>query len=373
MLWLFKGLGPGGAEHLLVSTARVADREGFAFSTAYLLNWKSALVETLRAEGVEVIGLDVSKATDPRWLWRLRKLLVTGEFDVVHVHSPVVSVATRFVARTMRRRPRLVSTEHNSWASHNRWTRWANRFTFRLDDANIAVSEPVRQSLPPRLRRRVEVIVHGIDVAAVAAASEQREAVRAELGLRPEQVVLCTVANLRWQKGYPDLLQAAKTVVDTGHDVVFLAVGQGPLEAEIAARRDALGLGERFRLLGYRPDAASILAASDIFTLASLHEGFPIAVMEALAAGLPVVATDAGGIPEAVRNGVEGQVLPAEQPELLAQAIIALVEDPELRLQMSAAARDRGRHYDITPAIRRTEEIYRELAGRPATTPESRP
>lgn len=372
VLWLIKGLGPGGAEHLLVSTARAADRCAFTFSTAYLLDWKTALVETLEAEAVEVSCLGVRRATDPRWLWRLRKLLVAGDFDVVHVHSPVVGVATRFVARTVRRRPKLLSTEHNSWASHTRWTRGANRFTFRLDDANIAVSEPVRSSLPEHLRDRVEVIVHGIDLTSVDAARAERNTVRAELGLEPQQVVLCTVANLRWQKGYPDLLQAAKTVIDAGHDVVFLAVGQGPLEAEITARRDELGLGDRFRLLGYRPDALRIMAASDIFTLASLHEGFPIAVMEALAAGLPVVATDAGGIPEAVRNGVEGQVLPAERPELLARALIELVADPELRRRMSAAARERGKIYDIAPAIRRTEEIYRRLAGRSADVNEGR-
>lgn len=364
VLWLIKGLGPGGAEHLLLSTARGADSERFSFSVAYLLDWKTALVAPLEAAGVDTHCLGVNDARDLRWILRLRSFLRTGDYDVVHVHSPLVAAVLRLVMLTLRNRPPVVSTEHNSWASYGRSTRLLNRLTFRLDAAHIAVSEQVIHSIPAGLRPRTEVIVHGVDLAAITDARLEREAVRAEFQLRPDQIVICTVANLRWQKGYPDLFAAAKQVIDEGHDVVFLAVGQGPLEAELKERHAQLGLGDRFRMLGYRSDAIRVLVASDIFALASLHEGYPIAVMEAMVAGLPIVSTDAGGVPEAVQNGVEGFVVPSQRPDELAAALIKVITDPDLRRRMSEASLRRGQTYDIRTAIERTQQIYEELAAR---------
>lgn len=367
VLWLIKGLGPGGAEHLLVSTARGADSTRFRFSVAYVLNWKTALAGALENAQVGTHCLGVADARDVRWIVRLWRYMNANDFDVVHVHSPLVAAVARLTILTMRHRPVVVSTEHNSWESHGRWTRLFNRATFRLDAAHIGVSQQVVDSMPPRLQPRVEVIVHGVDVAAIAGARSERDAVRAEFGLRPEQVVICTVANLRWQKGYPDLLSAAKAVIEGGHDVVFLAVGQGPLKAELRARHAELGLGDQFRLLGYRSDVIRILAGSDIFALASLHEGYPIAVMEAMVAGLPIVATDAGGVPDAVRDGVEGFVVRSEHPEELARALIEVVTHPELRAQMGKSATHRGQTFSIGPAIERTQQIYQEVARRRLT------
>ncbi len=363
ILWLIKGLGPGGAEQLLVSTAHVADRSRYRFSVAYLLNWKDTLVARLQAEDVSVHCLGVRRARDARWVFRLRRHLRSNEFDIVHVHSPLVAIFARLVILTLAKRPAVVSSEHNIWASYRFGTRVLNRLTFPLDNAHIAVSRQVLESLPAKYRPQVEVIVHGVDVEAIVAARDNRDAVRAEFGLRPEQVAVCTVANLRRAKGYPDLLAAAKTVIDEGHDVVFLAVGQGPLEAEIKAQHAELGLDDRFRLLGYRGDAIQILAASDIFALASLFEGYPIAVMEAMAAGLPIVATDAGGVPDAVHDGVDGFVVPRGDPQALAAALSKVISDPELRASMSQHAAGRGSEFSFAPAIEKTQQIYDRVAG----------
>jgi glycosyltransferase involved in cell wall biosynthesis len=361
VLWLIKGLGAGGAETLLVSFARGADRQRFHFTAAYVLDWKTALAPALEQAGVDVHCLGARDARDLRWLLALRRYLRTHRVDVIHVHSPLVAALSRLVLLTLRNRPPVVSTEHNTWASHGRYTRVLNRLTYRLDKAHISVSDVVQASLPPRLRTSTEVIVHGVEVRAIRDQLDQRDAVRDEFGLTEGQVAVCTVANLRWQKGYPDLLAAAREVVDAGHDVVFLAVGQGPLEADIRARRDELQLGDRFRLLGYREDAIRILAGCDIFALASLHEGYPIAVMEAMVMGLPIIATDAGGIPQAVRNGIEGFVVPSQRPSELAAALMAVIADDDLRGRMSEAAMRRGAAFDIVDAVTRTEAIYSRL------------
>jgi glycosyltransferase involved in cell wall biosynthesis len=363
VLALIKGLGPGGAERLLVSAAQVRDRDAFDFEVAYLLPWKTEFVQRLEDLGVRTRCLEVRHEQDMRWLLRLRTLLEAERFDVIHVHSPYVAGMARIVVRSMRpsHRPKVVSSEHNVWSSHTRLTRALNAATFPLGDAWIAVSDEVRGSIPERLQGRVEVIVHGIVLEEVDRSPEQRAAVRAELGIAPDEVAVATVANFRSQKAYPDLLNAARLLADRGVPARFIVVGQGPLEAEIRALHASLELGTYVELLGYRPDAIRVLTGCDMFALASHYEGYPVAIMEALAVGLPIVATKVGGVPEGVREGVEGLLVPPKRPDLLADAIEALVVDPQRRAAMSIAAVERGRGYDIDTAVRRTEEIYREL------------
>ena len=153
-------------------------------------------------------------------------------------------------------------------------------------------------------------------------------AVRAELGVGDEEIVVGTVANFRQAKRYDLLIEAAQIVVDRLPSVRFVAVGQGPLEDKVRAWHKASGLGDRFLLTGYRADARRVMSAFDLFTLGSEHEGLPVAVMEALALGLPVVATAVGGLPEAVDDGVEGRLVPPLRPDLLADAIIACGRGP---------------------------------------------
>ena len=363
VLALIKGLGPGGAERLLVSEARVRDRDAFTVEVAYLLPWKTQLVGDLEDLGVRTRCLGVRQAQDPRWLLRLRRLLATEQYDIVHLHSPYVAGLARLIVKSMpsARRPKIISTEHNVWSSHTSATRALNRATFPLGDAWLAVSNEVRDSIPERLRERVEVVVQGIVLADADQSLEQREAVRAELGVAPDEVAIATVANLRSTKGYPDLLAAARILLDRGVPVRFFIVGQGPLEAELRALHASLGLGRSVEMLGYRTDAMRVLSGCDLFVLASHYEGYPVAIMEALAIGLPIVATKVGGVPEGVREGIEGLLVPPRRPELLADAIETLVRDPERRAAMGAAAAERGRGYDIESAVARTEKIYRDL------------
>jgi L-malate glycosyltransferase len=211
VLWLVKGLGPGGAERLLVEQAAVGDRSTFAYEAAYVLDWKQHLVPELEAEHVRTHCFDVRSELDPRWIVRLTALLRRERYDVVHAHSPFVAAFGRLVNRALPRdrRAAFVYTEHNRWPSYRRETRLANRVTFGLNDATFAVSDDVRASMPARRRRDVEVLVHGIDVARVREAAAHRDRVRAELGVGPDEHLAVTVANLRAGKNYPGLLAAA--------------------------------------------------------------------------------------------------------------------------------------------------------------------
>ena len=182
------------------------------------------------------------------------------------------------------------------------------------------------------------MLVHGIDVHGIADRTDgARAVIRSELGLKSDEIVIGTVANLRAQKDYPTLLAAARRLVD--RDVAFrlVAVGQGPLEQEIAARRNELGLLDQVVLAGFRPDAVAVIAACDIFVLASAWEGLPVAAMEAAALGLPIVATAVGGIAEQF-GPTDAVLVPPRDPIALADALEAVIVDPLRRSELSAAA-----------------------------------
>jgi glycosyltransferase involved in cell wall biosynthesis len=360
VLWVSKGLGPGGAERLVLSFARAGDHERFSFHAAYLLLYKDQLVGPLRDAGVSTVCLDAPRIADPRWLARLRRLLVDGRFDVVHVHSPLVAALVRPVVATVRPRPALVSTAHNMWSSFHPATRTLDRMTARLDDHLFSVSEAVHQSLPPRLQASSEVLVHGVDVDDIARRRAERDEVRARLGVADRRVVV-TIANLRADKDYPNLFAAAEQVLTEHQDVVFLSVGQGNLEDDLRADLARRGLGDRFCMLGHEEDPISFLIAADVFTLASRHEGLPISLLEALAAGLPTAVTAVGGVPDVITDGVEGRLAPPQDPAALAGAISELLE-PETNARAGAAALERAKDFGIARAVGRQQEVYEQLA-----------
>ena len=343
VLHLIKGLGPGGAEQLLVNQARATEADDLVFSVAYLVSWKNHLVGPLSEAGWQAHCLESDRPWDLRWLLGFRRLVNREQIDVVHGHSPLVAAFARLVLRTVprKRRPRSIYTEHNEWGRHNKWTRRLNRWTIRSEDHLIAVSDAVKQSMPVELD--VEVLIHGIDVDAVAAQKAHRAAVRHELGIADDEVVIGIVANFRREKAYDLLLDAAAHVVAQNPKVRFVSVGQGPLEGEIRSQHERLGLDDRFLILGYREDATRIMSAFDIFTLSSHHEGLPVALMEALALDLPVVATDVGGITTALADATAIVIAPGDSATL-ASSYVAMLEkrpippEPQPRFEASESA-----------------------------------
>lgn len=360
---MVKGLGPGGAERLLVAAARGRDAGRFAIDCAYVLPWKDHLVADLEAAGVRTHCLS-ARRSDPRWPQRLVRLIRTGDFDVVHVHSPLPGSVARLAVRSLPRdrRPGLVGTEHNRWETHRLPTRLLNRMTGRFDDVDFAVTDEVRDSMGGRARERAVVLRHGIDVGGVRAARADRAAVRHELGVAPDAFVAGTVANFRPQKDYPNLLRAVRELADRAVDVHLVAVGQGPDEAAITALRDELGLGDRVVLTGFRDDAVRVMAACDAFVLASQWEGLPVAIMEALALGLPIVATRVGGMAEALHDGDDALLVPARDHIALADALQRVATDADLRTRLAVASSSRAEEFDVSRSSVTIEEAYTRVA-----------
>lgn len=363
MLWLVKGLGRGGAEQLLVSTAGHIDRRRFAVEVAYVLPWKDALVEPLEARGVPAHCLGGGRAFDVRWVARLRRLVRSRPFDLVHAHLPFAALGARLALGPGG--PPVVYTEHNVWERYRPAMRWANALTYRRNAAVIAVSDAVQASVRAHENAfvrvpSIETVVHGVDLDETHHGADAARRARRVLGLGPDELVIGTVANFTPKKDQHTLL-AAVALLPRSLPWRLVLVGSGPLEVSLRAAVDELGLGHRVMFAGSRDDVPEILPAFDVFVLSSRYEGLPISLLEAMAAGVPVVATAVGGIPDAVADGVTGVLLPPGDPGVLADALGGVLGDSDRRVRMGAAAREAAERFSILPAVRTIEQIYERV------------
>lgn len=370
VLWLAKGLGRGGAERLLVGCAgHVAER--FDVEVGYVLPWKDALVPELRVLGVPVHCLEGGREADLRWVWRLRRLLHERRYDIVHTHMPVPAVAARLLVAG-RCRPRLVHTEHNVWSRYRGLTRWANATTYDRNAAVIAVSGSVAASIADGRPTRptgpdVTVILHGIERQRLVVDPSARASARADLGAAVGDVVIGTVGNLTPKKDHQSLLLAHRALLDHGVATRLVLVGTGPLEASLRQRAAALGTHGRVVFAGSRDDVPRLLTAFDVFALSSVAEGLPVALMEAMATGLPCIATAVGGVPEILTDGVDGRLVPPSDVEALTGALAALATDAALRRRLAAAALARSSAFDVARAQRQVEAVYDRVLDRMPT------
>ncbi len=352
VLEVTRTLNVGGVETLLASRLAESDRQSFAYSVLTMQATDPVIGERLRACGVPYIV--AGRRLSPRTMWRFLSALHSHEADVVSVHSPLPAVLVR-LERHLRRRPAaLVTTVHST--DFHPAVGWLDRITTARDETTVAVSQAVRRSLSP-LRRSPQVRVAGVDVAGLQNLRTFRCQTRCELSLADQAFVVTIVAGLRRAKNHGLALEAFTRVVEHDPEAILLVVGDGPLRVHLEQHVQRRGLTEHVRLLGRRPDAARIIAASDVLLLSSHHEGLPVVVMEALAAGVPVVSTDVGGVRELVDDGVTGRLVPAGDAAALSEAI-RTVPDPRTPEAANAFAAVRQR-LDIRDVAAWYEQRYR--------------
>ncbi len=359
VFYVIWSLQMGGAERVVADLARGLDRGRFR-PVVCCLNFKGRLAEELEREGVSVHALGKKGRLDLGALVRLARLMRRERADVVHTHLWTSSFWGRLAA-LLAGVPVVVVTEHNIDTWRRGWHFAADRQLARVTDHFLFVSREVEAFYQERLSldpSRGQVVLNGVDTAPFDAAVDT-EAVRERMGLPRAAVVAGVVGRLDERKGHRYFLEALAGLAGQEPGLRGLVVGEGRERAALEERHAALGLGERARMIGYWPDLAEALAAIDVFVLPSLMEGHPLAVLEAMAAGKPVVATKVGGNPEAVEDGVTGLLVPPRDPGALGRAIAALARDPERARLMGREGRRRvEERFSLAAARRANEEVY---------------
>ena len=369
---LLESDGPGGAETMLLNLADELRRRGhevLPIGPAGRAGW---LGDRFRERGFAPESYVLHRAIDPACLRQITAMLRSHRIQVAHSHEFGMAVYGAVAAR--RAGARHIITMHGGrYYAEQRRRRLALRWAARRSDALVAVSRATAADLRATLRlgdEAVRVVLNGIPFR-----SGSRAAVRSELALRDDELLLVSVGNLYPVKGHAVLLRALGQLRRSGAlDAVpwrLALAGRGEEEARLRALVRDEGLAERVTLLGYREDVPDILAAADLFVMPSLMEGLPLALVEAMAAGLPVVVSDVGGIPEVAKQGSEAILVPPGDPAGLAEGLATLMRDPLARACMGAAARARARRdFSVSTMCEAYERLYRGAAAPRSPVPD---
>jgi glycosyltransferase involved in cell wall biosynthesis len=362
VLLVVDSLEVGGAERHVVDLASALRRKGHEVEVACSI--AGGLSKPLEEVGVPVRPLTrrlVKRRVSLAYARGIRKLLREGRFDLVHAHIYASAVAAAVATRGTGLP--LVVTEHTEASWQNLWARLFSRWTYRRARQIIAVSTPIERRLIERdgvSPERVTLIPNAVIPASGNPPSLADTLPDGWL----EMPLVGVVARLQPEKGVATFLKAAAHVSMVSPEARFLVVGDGPLREELVDLVGRVGLRERVHFLGYRVDAQRLIGLLDVLVVPSLTEGSPLIVLEAMAAGVPVVASAVGGIPDQVRHGEVGVLVPPDDPNALAGALGALLEDPALARRLGEAGRRRTENeFSHEALVRRIEAVYRAALG----------
>lgn len=371
LLHLIASSRGGGATHVR-DLALGLDRARFTVQVAMPEDGGNVSRGDFEGAGVPFHRVDIAAGFSPAALRQIRRLAT--RVDILHAHGARAALFGRLAAASLgQRRPKVVYIIQGFslpfYPAYRRIPMLAlERLLAPVTDAVIAVSEEERRSflaqglLPPG---QVSVVWNSIRVAPFVEAARNRAPARAGLGLPPDAVLIAIICRLYKPRDLETLLTAFARLAASDKSVYLLVVGEGPDRPQVEALKGRLGLADRVILTGQRRDIPDILAATDIYTLTTWGwEGLPFTVLEAMAAARPVVATRAGGIPEAVVQEETGLLVPRRDAPALAQALGRLVDDPGLRERMGRAGRQRAEQF-FSPRrmVERTTAVYDRLLG----------
>jgi len=366
LLHVLTTLDVGGAEKKVLSVASRLPRDRYEIAVAWLKG-RGELAPAFRAAGIETCPLGMEGLFDFRVFRRALRLVRRMRPHVVHTHLMKADATGAFAAR-FASVPVLVSTKHNE-DQYLRFPPFAigARVAAEMADRVVVISTAVGRFFRSRILLPEERMLripygfppHGLGPAAGAAA---REDLRRELTLPKDAKVVTCVGRLTRQKGLFDLLRAASLTREAVPEARFLLVGRGELLPALRAHAARLHLDSRVRFLGFRRDVPRILAGSHLLALPSHWEGFGVVLVEAMSAGLPVVGTRAGAIPEVVADGETGLLAPPGDAQDLATALVRVLADPDLADRMGQAGRRRvAREFAIDREVKAHVELYEGL------------
>jgi glycosyltransferase involved in cell wall biosynthesis len=369
VLYLIPTMGRGGAEGQLIALINRLDRRRF---TPLLCCLESVSPDRRREVNCELLSLGIGslfRASAVKGLLRIIALIRRHHIRVVHacfLRAEVLGV----MARLLGRRTKIVLGKRDLGHYRYGWhERLLARFSNRSSDAVVANSIAVKACLKETWRvpqEKVEIIYNGVDLERFAPVSRERQArAKRNLGYEGNESVIAIVTHLTPVKGVEVFVAAAAIVARETPHARFVVVGGGPLLDALMDSARSLGIEKRISFCGEVADVVPYLAAADVGVLASMSEGFPNAILEYMAAGLPVVSTDVGGVAELLgENGECGYRVPAGAPAAMADRLVVLLASPELRLEMGARGRSRAKEiFGLNRMLAQYERLYRRLLG----------
>lgn len=365
--------GPGGAENMVVQLGLALRDLGHAPIVVTMREgW---MTERAAAGGLPVWIEPQRPGLDLGWVVRFACRLSREKIDVLHSHEFAMNVFGG-TAAVLARVPTVSTIHGKHWIADRKRRALAYRVLARLGVPVVAVSEDLAGYLASGLgmrREEIRLVHNGIPMRSPATGdarlsreaqassiegADQRVALRRSLGLPESGALILAVGNLYPVKDHATLLRALPEI--PGAQVAI--AGRGDEEPNLRRLADELGIESRVHLLGLRNDVDRLLEAADVFVQPSRSEGLPLAVLEAMAAGLPVVATRVGGMGEAIVDGETGILVGPERPGELARALRSLLEDDGLRRRMGIAARERAEaEFSVETMARRYVELFRSL------------
>lgn len=356
VIWSLAGMG--GSERVVYDIVRKIDKRRFSI---IVISFEDGPVRKLYEKiGVKVISIVKEKKIDQKFVKRLRNALLDEDIDIVNPHhfGPFLY---SFIA-TMFSRIRLVYTEHSRWQMEKLpfLKKIMNRIMLNKSDAVVAVSNQIREYYVQKLclpRYQVHLINNGIEISAFQNVNYNQ--LRSKLGIGKNWKVIGIVANIRPEKNHQLLITAFSELMRIENDVCLLIIGQDYMDGYIQSLAHHLGISQRVLFLGKREDVPDLLNIFDIFCLASFYEGLPLTILEAMAAGIPVVGADVLGINEVIKHNENGLLFPSNDKEKLTETLLLLLRDDSLRHRLSSSGKDCvERHYSLPRMVDKYEHLF---------------
>ncbi len=365
VLHLIDTLRFGGAERLLVQLVANLPRDGYRLVVGTVTD-RGPLADEVERAGVPVHHMGGRSRRDARVLPRLVRLMRDEGVDVLHTHLFVDGFWGRLAAIAAGV-PIRVATQHNSYEGGNlppRWQIWADRMLWRHTDRFVAVSEGAERFLLQNIgvpKEKVLLVPNAIAPLPQPSPTVVKELKR-EWALTGNGPVLGTVARLTQQKGIGYLLEAVSHLRHRYPRIRCVVLGEGELRGELEGRAEEMEISGNVVFPGVRKDVENVLATFDLFVLPSLYEGMPVALLEAMSTGLPVVATRLASVLEVIDDGVDGILAPPGDAQALSDAIASALGSPEAMRRMGRNAREKIRNeYSVERWVASYDDLYRRL------------
>ena len=361
---LIESDGPGGAERVVADLASEFQAQGVTNVVFLPLHGDGWLRRQLEGTGVAIEHFQIDRPFSPACARSLADVFRRHRIDLAHSHEFSMAVYGAW-ASWLAGVPHVITMHGSRYYAARLRRRLAMRAAVAFSGRTTAVSQPlashIREDLYIR-RSRIDVVLNGVRPTCAAEST-----LRDELRLERDEPLIVSVGNLYPVKGHEYLIDALGLLAES-HPRVHLAIsGRGSLADALTARAAALGLGSRVHLLGLRSDVPAVLAAADIFVLPSLSEGVPLALLEAMFAGCPIVATNVGDVSPVLAHGDAGILVEPGNAARLAAAVDVLLRDPVRARRSGERARRRAlAEFDVSHVVRRYRDIYDDLLCRPA-------